>query len=396
LVLGLARTLGSAGFGVFSIAWTTGWLLALASDLGLHLMVTREAARRAGADPGLVGSALAAKAVLAAVAAALVLLLAPVLVPPADRGLLWTVSGGLLALSFEDFVQHLLRGRGRFGRDAALSVTARLATLAAGLGGVTLGGLAGAGLGILAGGLVAAGAAALVMTREVGRPRLDREPAAAVGRLLGESLPIGAGIVFSLVAFRVDVYLLSALAGDRAVGWYAAAYRLFEASQLVPAVLLMVVFPRLAASAGQPDGEAGLRRGALATLTAAGLGLATVVAVGAPWLVAALYGPEFASAAGPLGLLVWAAPVMFVNYLVTHDLIARGRQTRYAGAAAAALAANVVLNLLAIPRYGMYGAAGVTIATELVLLAGCVLGLRAAGGRAAGIARWRAHRARSS
>ena len=40
------RLLVTEEFGVFSLAWTAGWMISLVSDFGLQLFLTREVARR--------------------------------------------------------------------------------------------------------------------------------------------------------------------------------------------------------------------------------------------------------------------------------------------------------------------------------------------------------------
>lgn len=190
------------------------------------------------------------------------------------------------------------------------------------------------------------------------------------------ALPTGLGMALSVAAFRLDIYLLNALTDPGSVGLYAAAYRLFEAGQFVPAVVLMVLFPRLAAEdAGSRAGRR-LRLTALATLALAGAGVAAVGWLIARPLVSLFYGSGFEGAAAPLGLLFWATPPMFVNFLLTHDLIARARERRFAAIAGSSLVLNGALNLLAIPRYGARGAAMVTVVTETALLVGAVVALR--------------------
>jgi O-antigen/teichoic acid export membrane protein len=379
LVLAVARLLGSAALGVFSVAWTTGWLVALASDLGLHLHAAREVARREVPLDRLLGRVLLAKALLALLALGGLAIVAPWLLPAADQPVLWCVAGALLGLSVVDLVQHCLRGLGRFGPEAALQVSARGGMLTGALLGLGRGALPGLGAGLLAGAALAAGAAGIVAGWWLGRPTLDARPAASLRRLYGVALPTGLGMALSIAAFRLDIYLLNALADPASVGLYAGAYRLFEAGQFVPAVALMVLFPRLAAEdAGSPRGRR-LRGRALVALALAGAGVAAVGWGIARPAVRALYGAAFDGAAAPLGLLFWASPAMFVNALLTHDLIARGRERRFAALAGGSLALNCLLNLIAIPRYGTRGAAAVTVVTETALLVGSVVALRGGG-----------------
>ncbi len=191
--------------------------------------------------------------------------------------------------------------------------------------------------------------------------------------VLASALPVGLGIALSIVCFRLDLFLLEAIKGASFVGVYAAAYRIFEAAQLIPAVGLTVLFPRLAASGGAtPEGRT-LRRRSFAALVAAGVAVSVVGMVVSSVLVNMLFGREYGDAVLPLRVLLLAAPFMFGNYLLTQDLVSAGRQRAYAALAAGALGVNLAGNLWAIPRFGMAGAAAVTVATEIALMVGCLV-----------------------
>ncbi len=48
LLLLAARFLDPFEFGLFSLAWATGWIVSIASDMGIQLFVASEVARRSG------------------------------------------------------------------------------------------------------------------------------------------------------------------------------------------------------------------------------------------------------------------------------------------------------------------------------------------------------------
>jgi O-antigen/teichoic acid export membrane protein len=77
-----------------------------------------------------------------------------------------------------------------------------------------------------------------------------------------------------------------------------------------------------------------------------------------------LFGPGFVDAAPCLRVLAWALMLMFVNRFTGTLLTAAGRQGMLVKLCAVVLVANVVLNLLLIPRYGRMGAAWVTLLCE--------------------------------
>jgi O-antigen/teichoic acid export membrane protein len=81
------------------------------------------------------------------------------------------------------------------------------------------------------------------------------------------------------------------------------------------------------------------------------------------------------AAAPALSVLAAALPFFFVNYALTHLVIAWDGQRAYLGVTAAALATNLIANTLLIPDGGMRGAAVATLLTEVVVSAGCVWAL---------------------
>jgi len=194
--------------------------------------------------------------------------------------------------------------------------------------------------------------------------------------LLTDVWPIGAGIVLSALYFRLDLFFVEYWHGVEAVALYNAVFRLVEAMRLLPAAVLAVVFPLLC-RAGDLRPLARLAAG----LFAGGAAVALVVAGPAGWLVTLFYGPSYAAATPAFRVLLVAAPLFFLNYALTHQLIGWDRQKVYAGVSAAALVANLTLDVALVPRFGLVGAAWATVATEVVVTAGCVAALAWRGAR---------------
>jgi O-antigen/teichoic acid export membrane protein len=376
LMLASARLLGAERFGVFSLAWATGWAASIASDLGLHMIAARDAARGTDEPRALLGALLAAKSLTASAAIGVLCLVSSVLLDGAYFPVFASVGIGLVGLSIVDLGQHVLRGLGRFGHDAALQITARATMLVLGLAGLMWQGLEGLSIGILGAGVVGGAVTVVALAVDCGRPARTPQYCRRVSRLFGDAFPVGIGMLVSFFGFRIDLYLLERANGASTVGLYSSAYKLFEATLVIPSVVMTVVFPRLAAR--QDIGTTSrLRRHALLALSGAGFALAVAGSASASALVRLFFGVPFAAASVPLSILVWAVPPMFVNYLLTQDLIARGRSGAFAVATSVALAVNLSVNLFAIPRYGTSGAAVVTIATEATLCAACLIALRA-------------------
>src|SRR2546428_13276869 len=60
-----------------------------------------------------------------------------------------------------------------------------------------------------------------------------------------QGLPFALTFVLTILYFKVDQPILYAIRGPEEAGWYAAAYKPFEALLFIPMTLLSVVFPVL-------------------------------------------------------------------------------------------------------------------------------------------------------
>jgi O-antigen/teichoic acid export membrane protein len=162
--------------------------------------------------------------------------------------------------------------------------------------------------------------------------------------------------------------------GREAVAVYNVAYKLFEPSLILPSVLLAATFP-LISQAGGAGGKPGELRQVLGhtllLLCALGAGAALLLALLSAPLVGLLYGGAYSASAAVLQVLSLACLPMFANYGLTHALIAVDRPRLYALFTLAAMLANIGVNLLLIPLWGVSGAAAATVAAEVVLFALC-------------------------
>lgn len=199
-----------------------------------------------------------------------------------------------------------------------------------------------------------------------------------------EALPLWIATVLSLVYFKGDTILLRFFAGDAAVGSYSAAYKIFEATMVLPAIILAATFPALVRSGSKAARAAvgGARQHLRAELRLAGalLALGTLVAGAifalSGFVISLMFGPAFGNAVTSLRVLCLAVPLLFLNFGLTHFLIARDLERRNMVFALAMVACNIPLNVALIPRLGGPGAAWATFATEVALTLCCLFTLR--------------------
>jgi O-antigen/teichoic acid export membrane protein len=364
-LLVVARELGPRLFGVYSLLFALVEMLAVASGTGHADYLTREAAKDARVGWGLAWQLtwlrLACTIPLTACGLGIFRVLGyrhPVLLAGAGFAL------SLFPRTIQEAVQGVLRGLGRYGTCLALELVYDVGLIAGGALLLVNGG----GLRGVIAVEVAAVAAAAVASVAIAIKLRTRERFRLGGReLLRQSS------IFNLFAFvvnlydRIDVVLLSKLAGDYATGVYSAAYRPLGAVQFVPYGILYSLLPALSRNAAGAEERRRLERAMGFLLSAAfTVVLATMVFAGPA--VHLLLGASYAESAVALKILIWAVILRYINYALNMRLLAGGHERVFVVTALVCLGVNFLGNVVLIPLYSWRAAAVLTSVTELALL----------------------------
>lgn len=290
----------------------------------------------------------------------------------------WLFYAGLLPAMLGSTASGLLWAAERMEVRAVVAVLSTLLRIGLGLG-VLLAGLGLVGL-AAASVVVNVAAAALLVSLAVrlGALPVARGQADAVHpgsfassrALLREGWPLFVNQLLNGLFFKLDSLLLPGLAGARAAGVYASAYKVVEGQGIISSSLTLALFPQLARRAGGDAEPLALAyRVSLRTLLQVAVPLAAGTALLAEPIMGIVGGSDYMpEGAFALAALIWYLPFSFANGLMQYVLIAVGRQRFLTGAFLAAVVFNLSANLLLIPRFGYLGAAWTTVASEIVLL----------------------------
>jgi O-antigen/teichoic acid export membrane protein len=379
LIIVAAPILGEAAFGRFQFADTVTALLVLATDLGLGIWMTRALARTPGRADTIVGTGLWVRSHAGVPYLVLVAAAALVVGPGETRTALVLLGVASLAGAFVEYCNAVFRGYERLRDEARLNVVRAVLVTGAGLVGLcgrrTLVALAG---GVAVGAVAAAVYGVSILRGRYGlttllqRGTFDPKLARSAVR---EALPLWMATLLSLVYFKGDAVLLRLLVGDAAVGSYAAAYKIFEATMILPSIILAASFPGLVRAADDPRGRRRSELGLGGVLVGLGVVVGGAICVGSARIIGLVFGAGFANSARSLQVLGLAVPLLFLNFGLTHFLIARNLERRNLVFAIVMVVLNLGMNLWLIPRSGAVGAAWATLGTEVALTICCLLTL---------------------
>lgn len=372
VTLWLARSLGEASFGLYSYALAAGFVIAQIADLGIKVLITREVAVGDRQATTLVRDGLCLKTFLSLPAMGMIVALAAT--HTRMVGLVVVALGSAMILvTFVDYGAYVFRGRGRIWEDVGLTS-----------GYVLLSAMAVGGALILHGGLIAVSLAtavaaavsvAIALWRMTSAGWLKRPLRSGTSRmkasLLWAAAPLGLATFASIAYTRLAFLLLEGMSGEVAVAHFSVAQRVMEAAQLLPSAAMTAVYPAYAALWRRPGKEAtrlAVRAGAI--LAVAGLSTAVVLHLMAPWLIRVLFGEAYREGGPVLSVLAFAIPLMFVNALLLHLLIARGRQSVVTVLNVVVLGLHALLCWMLIADLGPVGAAASVLLSEFALLVG--------------------------
>lgn len=181
------------------------------------------------------------------------------------------------------------------------------------------------------------------------------------------------GLCMFLV-LRIDLFLVNGMLGRAAAGHYSVAVQVAEILSLAAASIAVILFPRLTSMGADRRWPSTLRV-VRATAWILGAGAIVLAVVGRP-LFLGWFGPEFVPAVNALWWLLPGLWCLGISTIFQQHLAASGMPWFLVGATASALIANVGLNLVLIPAFGIAGAAAASTATYALFLGLIVWHLR--------------------
>jgi O-antigen/teichoic acid export membrane protein len=370
-----ARYLGPARFGELSLALSYAVILGVVVDFGLSNKLARDVARRpASAGPALLAS-VAVRTALWSVAMPFVWASTVLL------GYGSELQASILILAVSVLVGGLPLSLAAYFQGCEAFVFPSLASIAQ-RGSAAVLGVAALALGY---GIVVVASvylAACMLQILVMIPGLRRHPVSLPGVERGAAVDMFRGTatlgcfwILAALYSNVDMVILQRLAPPENVAWYAAAYRLFNATTMVVGFVLgTVLYPALARlSVDSRDALRAAMERSFAFTLASGVFLALTLVVAADQIVALVYsGHDYAPAASALRLLGPGIAAMYANGVFFLALLALGFEKRLLVMAALLALLNPLANLLVIPVLQQNGAALITSVTEAIVLV-CVL-----------------------
>jgi len=366
----VARFYGPEGFGQFTTAHTLSTIFILIADFGFDMLLTTELSQRLDKASFLVPRMIAIKLVLA-LGASLLMCTYGILMhlSPATRDLTLILSLYLFFSALLNFMFALFKAHEEMHHESVITLIVNLFLLAV----LAMLGVAGASLAMVAGAFVLSRVLGLVFAIRKGRkftrvllPIVDLP---WIRSIIKQVSVFGIFFVFGNMFFTLDTILLSIWRGDYDVGVYQAVFRIVAVTLILPEIAVTAILPSLSRFYGD-EKEKWRQIGSTATKTLffAGILLGLVLTTAALPIVTLIYGSR--GFGQSVHLMKIFGGVVFVRYTVevfALMLTTSRRQHVRMVLVVGATILNLALNSYAIPRYGVDGAATVSLVTNVAV-----------------------------
>lgn len=366
------RALGPHGMGELTIATAVAGVLSVFASLGIGTLMVREIARDHARAPQLVGTALLTRA----------LIVPPVLGAVGVYVLLghwsteqvvvlWLATTAMLLTFFIQPFQSAFQGIERMQYLAYSDIISKTVLSVVGIALVIIG-FRVVGIMWLT---VLTTVLALLLCAWWSRGKFSVDltfDLRSIGVLVLAALPFWSMGLAHTVYTWIDSLMLSVMAPDVVVGWYAVPTKIFNTIGFSAILISTAMLPRF--SAAVREGADALRsavKPALELVLVLSLPITVGTALLAHQFIDAIYGRQFEPSIGVLQIMVFMLPAVSFSVLANQVLIANNRQLAWTKVTIAAAIINPLLNLILIPLFqsrtgnGAIGAAISLLATEV-------------------------------
>jgi O-antigen/teichoic acid export membrane protein len=188
----------------------------------------------------------------------------------------------------------------------------------------------------------------------------------AVAPLFRRSFPLVINILLGLMIYNADLLVLRYFKDSTTVGWYSASYQLISFLINMSWAYSYSLLPSLTQAAAHTGERRALYLTSLAQTFAVALPVAVGGALVARPIIALVFGAQYAPSAAPLAILIASIPFMLYKDVAMVAMVVAGHEKAVMRMTAIAVVFNLVGNLIVTRPFGMIGAAGTTLATEIL------------------------------
>ncbi len=196
--------------------------------------------------------------------------------------------------------------------------------------------------------------------------------------LAKRAMPFGVGSVFVRIFSRIDTIMLSKLTTMTVVGYYNASYNLVIVLLFLPGAFNEAIYPVMSRfyTRSKLDFHK-ITEYSLKYSMIIGIPSATGIFILSPYIIQLFYGDTYGhQSVMALQILIWTLAGSFGTYIFTTTLNSANKEKHVTFIVIGCSTVNIILNIILIPKWSLYGASIATVITEAVFFVSSYLTAR--------------------
>lgn len=369
LIIYVARILGATEYGKFTFALAFVSLFAIFSDLGVSSITIRELAREKEKEKEF-PSLLSLKTLLSIGTLILILIGSFfITLDPTIRGIIWILGVYIIISGFTGIIFAFFQARQRMEYEAFAKVLQALVVTGAGFFVIlNFPSIKNLSLSYLLAALSALIFILFFSHFKVYRLRLGFNKT-VWKNYLAMSWPLALAGVFGAIYGQTDSIMMGYWGQITQTGWYNAAYKIVGIT-LIPAALISTSFYPALSKFFKESKEKFQK--AWNYYMEIMLFMALPLVIGgialAPRIIDFIYDPSFTPSILAFQILLVTSGIIILTGPFGNALVISNQQKRVFWIALSGAVINIILNLILIPKYSLYGAAFTTVVTLFLVL----------------------------
>ncbi len=186
--------------------------------------------------------------------------------------------------------------------------------------------------------------------------------------LLKSAYPMVVSGVATIALVKIDLLMIKNMLDEEQLGMYAAASKIYDGIIAFSFVLSISVLPLLIKLKKTSEFKYKRRLKQLFSFVFwGGAAVSILIALASDEIIVLLYGLKYVNSSSVLAILIWGVALASVGFLTTRYMIVEGMPNKIAKRNWIAVAINVPLNYFFINKFGIEGAAMVTVLSLFIV-----------------------------
>jgi len=368
LIIYVARILGATEYGKFTFALSFLSLFAIFSDFGLSSITTRELSREKDKEKEF--SSILSLKILLSIGALILMLIGSLFVTadPAIQRVIWILAVFVLINSFSEIIYAFFRARQQMQYEALTGILQAVAITGVGFFILfNFPSVENLSYSYLFASSIAFVFILFVFHFKVFSLKLSFKKS-IWKQFLAMSWPLGFVTIFSIIYNQIDSVMMGYWGQITETGWYNAADGLARVTLIPPFLISTSFYPVL--SIAFKESKEKLQKVWDYQMRIIILMVIPMVIGGlvlAPRIIDFVYSSSFSPSILVFQILIITSGIIYLITLLNLVLTASNQQKKNFWITLSGAIVNIVLNLILIPKYSLYGAAIATLITFLLM-----------------------------